>query len=181
MRFHPTRGLVRVVAPAAEPLALVETKEFLRVEHSDDDARISDMIVTARTLAEQWMRRSLVTQSWKLTQEEAIYSTIRLPMGPGQSITSVTTTSENGTVATVPTSEYALSASRESLVITTVITGFRIDITYAAGYGTTAQVPRPIKLGMLSHVAALYDGRAGLVPIPDEVLSCYMPFREFGT
>lgn len=52
MTLHLHRGLVRIVAPAAEPLTLSETKDFLRVPHDDDDSRIADMIITARTLAE---------------------------------------------------------------------------------------------------------------------------------
>lgn len=178
MTLHAPRGLVRVSAPAAEPLTLPETKEFLRISHSDDDGRITDMIITARSLAEQWMRKSLVTQSWKLTREDAVSGTLRLPMGPVQSITSVVVTPDGGSPETVDDSAYALSVSSDAIVIETVISSDRIDITYVAGYGTSGQIPKPIKLGMLQHVAAMMDGQVTLAPIPDAVLSLYMPFRE---
>lgn len=178
MTLHPMRGLVRVAAPAAEPLTLPETREFLRVANSDDDGRITDMIITARSLAEQWMRRSLVTQSWKLSREDAISGTVRLPMGPVQSITSVVVTPDGGSPQTVDGDAYALSIASDAMVVESLISGDRIDITYVTGYGTSAQIPKPIKLGLLQHVAAMMDGQVTLAPIPDAVLSLYMPFRE---
>ncbi len=178
MTYHTHRGLVRVVAPAAEPLTLAETKEYLRIPHEDDDTRIADSIITARTLAEQWLRRSLVTQSWKLTYEDAVQGTIRLPMGPVQSITSVVTTTLDNVATTVPATAYTLSVSGDGMVVESIISGARIAITYAAGYGNSSQLPKPIKLGMLQHIAAMFDGQISLAPIPDGVLSLYMPFRE---
>jgi len=172
------RGLVRTVAPVAEPLTVPETKEYLRIPHDDDDSRISDMIVTARSLAEQWLRRSLVTQSWKITFGESVSGTLRLPMGPVQSVTSVITTSAGGVSTTIPATAYALNAAKDGLVIDSVISGYRIDITYVAGYGATSQLPKPIKLGMLHHISVMLDGELMMAPIPDAVLSYYMPYRE---
>lgn len=178
MTYTQHRGLVRITAPATEPLTLQEAKEFLRVPHDEDDSRITDMIITARSLAEQWLKRSLVTQSWKLTFADQICGTIRLPMGPVQSITSVVTTNSGDVSTTVATTAYALSAAKDAIVIDNIITGTRIDVTYVAGYGAASQMPKPIKLGMLQHIAAMFDGQMTLAPIPDAVLSCYMPFRE---
>lgn len=178
MTLFRHRGLVRIVAPAAEPLTLAETKEFLRIPHDDDDARISDMMITARSLAEQWLKRSLLTQTWKATFEDEMCGTIRLPMGPVQSITSVVSTTISGTPTTLPATAYTLSAAKDAIVIDSIITGWRVDVTYVAGYGSASQLPKPIKLGMLQHVAAMLDGNMTLAPIPDGVLSYYMPFRE---
>lgn len=174
------RGLARVVAPSAEPLTLAETKEYLRVPHDDDDARISDMIITARALAEQWLKRSLVTQRWKLSFDDYASGTIRLPMGPVQSIVSVVTTDSEGNAMTLDASAYALNAARDAIVFESIITGEVIDITYIAGFGSANQVPKPIKLGMLHHIASMMDGGASLAPIPDGVLQFYVAFREIG-
>ncbi len=128
MTFHLHRGLVRIVAPAAEPLTLSETKDFLRIPHDDDDSRIADMIITARSLAEQWMKRSLVTQSWKLTFADSIAGTLRLPMGPVQSITSVISTSAGDVSTAIPATAYVLSAGKDSLVIDSIISGYLSSI-----------------------------------------------------
>ena len=178
MTIHRHRGLVRIVAPAAEPITLGETKAFLRVVQGDDDGRISDMLIAARTLAEQWLKRSFVTQSWKLTFADCMTSGSRLPMGPVASITSVTTTTEDGTPTTIADTSYALSVVKDEIVLDNTLYADRIDVTYVAGYGASNQLPKPIKLGLLSHVAAMYDGTAAMAPIPDHVLSLYMPFRE---
>ena len=58
------------------------------------------------------------------------------------------------------------------------IYGYRIELVYVAGYGAASAMPKPIKLGMLQHIANMYDGQMTLAPIPDEVLQFYMPFRE---
>lgn len=173
------RGLLRVTAPAAEPLTLSETKEFLRVPHNDDDARIADIIITARTLAEQWLKRALVTQTWKLIFEDCLDSGARLPMGPVQSITSLTAIDAGGNAQLIDPSMYALSANSETLALLNSIFSTRIELVYVTGYGTASQLPKPIKLGMLQHVSAIYDGQASLAPIPDSVLQFYMPFKEF--
>jgi uncharacterized phiE125 gp8 family phage protein len=62
MTSHLPRGLERIVPPALEPLTLAETKLYLRVDHPDDDQAILRLIQTAREAAEEYLRRSLLTQ-----------------------------------------------------------------------------------------------------------------------
>ncbi|WP_425404618.1 head-tail connector protein [Hwanghaeella sp.] len=52
-----------VTAPAAEPVSLEEAKEWLYVEHSDDDALISSLIRSARQEVERMTRRKLISQT----------------------------------------------------------------------------------------------------------------------
>ncbi len=171
-------GLVRVSAPATEPVTLAETKAFLRITHDDDNARIADMITSARVLAEQWLRKSLLTQSWKLGIEGNISGSLRLLMNPIQAITSVTTFDAALAATVISPSQYALSTAKDKLVMLDTLHGYRTEIIYVAGYGTASDVPKPIKLGILQHVASMVDGSIGLAPIPDSVLQYYMPFRE---
>ncbi len=172
------RGLVRTVAPAAEPLTLLEVRDFLRIAHDDDDARISDLIITARSLAEQWLRRSLLTQTWKLIFEDYMADRIALPMGPVQSVTSVQTRTLAGDITAINASSYALSAASDALISASTLYADRIEVVYVCGYGSASQLPKPLKMGLLEHVAAMYDGNMQLAPIPEHVLHYYMPFRE---
>jgi uncharacterized phiE125 gp8 family phage protein len=57
---------ILLTAPAAEPLSLAEAREFLRVEHGDDDELIGALIAGARMHVEMQTRRALITQSWRL-------------------------------------------------------------------------------------------------------------------
>ncbi len=56
-----------LTAPATEPVTLAEAKAHARVEVSDDNDLIEDLITGARELVEQETRRALITQTWTLT------------------------------------------------------------------------------------------------------------------
>lgn len=172
------RSLSRVSAPASEPVTLAEAKLYLRVDGSGDDALISDLIVAARMDAEQWMRRSLVTQGWKLTVANSSEESLSLPMGPVQAVSQVVARAQDGTARTLASNLYRLEQG--VLVLCMMPTEATIEVSYNAGYGHAGQVPRPIKLGLLSHIAALYDnrGEAGTGSMAEQSQRLYAPYRE---
>lgn len=68
--------------PVNEPLDFVETKTFLRVEVTEDDVLIKAFISAARRNVEQYLRRSLITQTWRRYLDTfPLYSTTLLPPG----------------------------------------------------------------------------------------------------
>jgi len=174
------RLLKRVAAPASEPLSLSETKLYLRIDSTAEDTLIGDLITAARMSAENWLRSSLLSQSWKLSFDDGIHYGTELPMGPVNSVSSVVIFNQDTTSQTVSSNAYWLNAAQNTLVTTIALTGFRIEITYNTGYADAASVPKPIKLGMLAHIAALYDrrGEGGEGALPEQVTGLYAPFRE---
>jgi hypothetical protein len=60
---------ILLTGPAAEPITLAEAKQFLRVEHDDDDDVIAALIAGSRIHVETQTRRALITQSWRLTRD----------------------------------------------------------------------------------------------------------------
>lgn len=58
--------LLLVTPPTVEPITLAQAKTHLRVDVTDDDALITDLIAAARQYAEGICRRAFCTQSWKL-------------------------------------------------------------------------------------------------------------------
>lgn len=52
-----------VTAPAAEPVSLEDAKDWIYVDHSDDDAQISTLIRQARQEVERMTRRKLIKQT----------------------------------------------------------------------------------------------------------------------
>lgn len=174
------RSLTRVSAPASEPVTLPEAKQYIRVDHANEDILISDLIVAARMSAEHWLKRSLITQSWKLAYDEYVPEEIYLPMGPVSSITSVIEIGRDGTPQTIDSNVYYLNAAKDRIVLDTTLVAFRVEVTYVAGYGNASAVPRPIKQGILAHIASMYDGRGDSADmmLPEQSMRLYMPFRE---
>jgi hypothetical protein len=160
--------LTLVTGPATEPVTLDEAKSWLRIDDDSSDAVITTLITTARTSAEQYLRRSLITQSWKLTLDldrgslddrlgEGVYDlpitalygglprTVELPKAPVQSITSVTTYDLDNTATTFSSGNYSVDSAGERLVLAygavwpaNLRATSACEILYATGYGLTS-------------------------------------------
>lgn len=174
------RALISVTAPASEPLTLSETKLYLRIDHSDEESLITDLIQVAREAAQQHLRKSLITQTWKLVFDDFAPEALRLPMGPVQSVTKIELFERDGSFTTLDVANYHLNAGNESLVFDICAYGHRVEITYITGYGDAVDVPSAIKYGMLAHIACLYEGRGGSEKsgLPADTIGLYAPYKE---
>lgn len=179
MTNNRERRLERIAPPASEPVTLAEAKLYLRVDSTSEDSLISDLIVAARMSAESWLRSSLITQSWKLVYNDYLESEVDLPMPPVASVSSVVVVNRDTTTQTISANDYYLNAAKTRLLFDNYVSGFSIEIAYNTGYGTAADVPTPIKYGILAHIAAMYDERGllGQVNLPPQVSALYAPFR----
>lgn len=194
------QSLIRVIMPASEPVSIDEAKLYLRVTGSNEDTIISDLIAVARISAENVLKKSLITQSWKLSidgqwpvfspsikdaqvaatlsdDDNRNNSIVRLPMGPVTSVTSVVAFQQDGSNQALATSNYFLNAPKNELIFIDPPAALRLENTYVAGYGDASSVPKPIKLGILTHIASLYDNR-GDGNLPKQSVELYQPFRE---
>ena len=179
LRLTRNRLLTRVTAPVAEPVTLSEAKLYLRVDSSDEDTLINDLITASRLFAENWLRRSLMSQSWKIVFDLGVPESVWLPVGPVVSVASVVVINQDGSTQTMDSSSYWLNAAQNAIVMNGMLTGFKIQITYNTGYGDATAVPKPIKQGMLTHIAAMYDSRGEMgADLPNAAVALYTPFRE---
>ncbi len=178
MTQYPARLLERVTPPESEPLTLAETKLFLRVDGTEDDNLITDMISVVRESAEEYLRASLITQSWKLAFDSAAPEKVALPMGPVISLTTVKLITKSGNETVMDSSLYYLGASGTELFFDQSAIAHRVEITYSAGFGASTDIPQPIRQGMLLHAANLYSQRdlSGVIPLP--ALDLYSPYRR---
>lgn len=183
LSFSPPRTvsrlLQRTTPPFGEPLTLTEAKLHLRITSTAEDALLTGLIVSVRMHAECWLRRSLMTQGWTLSYDDALPLDCRLPMGPVTSIASITLYNEDGTSNTLSSGLYRLNAGSDGLRIQHVLSASRIAVAYQAGYGAAGDVPQPIRQGMLQHLAALYESREGITAGAPPAVSdaLYAPYR----
>jgi len=166
-----------VTPPASEPLTLAEAKLALRVDGSVEDGYIVSLIKAARSSAEEYLRRSLVTQSWQLQFDNYVPACVSLPKGPVQSVTFVKAIALDFGETTVSSSNYRLNAGKDQLIFNAAPIGMIIQIKYVTGFGDSTDVPYQIKQGMLAHIAAMYEGRDGNVGVPQVTKDLYAPYK----
>tara|TARA_R100001440_G_scaffold75315_1_gene102244 strand:+ start:1377 stop:2039 length:663 start_codon:yes stop_codon:yes gene_type:complete len=181
-------GLTVVTSPDTLPITLAEAKTFLRIDTSDDDTLITTLIESAKDYAEEYLGRSLINTTFKLSLDgfsedqvpiqEGFYTApymtfhkryISLPKPPLVSVTHLKTFNEDNTESTFASTKYHVDNARNPGRVVlkegeTWPTDLRvangIEVTYVAGYGTAASdIPSAIKVGMREHVTYLYEHR----------------------
>ena len=186
-------GLSVVTAPTTEPLTRTEVKSFLRIDTTDDDTLVDVLIETARQFAEEYIGRTLIHTTYKLSLDgfiedqvpikEGLYQApymnfykrfIPLPRPPLVSVTHLKTFDDADTESTFASSKYFVDTQRNPgrLVLRdgeTFPTGLRVangvEITYVGGYGSSSSaIPSPIKLVMREHITFLYEHRGDVEP-----------------
>lgn len=165
-------ALTLSVAPAQEPVDLDAAKAQLRIDHDDDDDMIAALIVAARMSAEQYLGRSLITQTW-IWRMDAFPATgpLMLPKPPVQSVSAVTYVDDGGDSQVWDSTEYAVSLDDWAPRLAPVpgaawpTPADRLDavsVTFVAGYGATGlAVPRPITQAILLMIDRLYAADCG--------------------
>lgn len=190
--------------PAAEPLTLSETKLFLRVDLDTEDSLITRWIKSARVKAENYLRRSLITQTITLTLDRfpracADLETLKeyLPSqrrqaieilhGPVQSISSVKFYDGSNVQRTKAADTYVLEKTDDASYLmpaadtewdTTYERANAVEIVFVGGYGNDGSaVDGPIIDGMLIYIGHLFENRQGSSEIPKIVKDLWNPLR----
>ena len=164
--------LKRISIDGSEPITLAEAKLFLRINGTAQDDLITELITVTREIAEEYMGRSIVEQTWQMIFDDAISGNIPLLRCPIVAISSVKSIDEDDAETVIDTGLYSLN-SDEEIVLENYISGHKIEIEYTAGYTT---VPTTIKQGMLMHIVAMHDDRTNL-KLPKLSMEFYNPYR----
>lgn len=191
-------ALVVVTQPTIEPVSIDTVKEELRLEISDDDDYIARKIETARVLTETYLRRALITQTLRYTVDgwpqgnylRGFPQTFYLPRPKLQSVSSVTYTDGEGTVQTVPASDYIVDTDNEPGRVCTAFDKVwpfnrhqinSVKVTYVAGYGDNeADVPAGIREIICLMAAYFYEQRTLITEIPEAYKILLSPYRVPG-
>lgn len=180
---------VLLQGPAIEPVSLAEAKNYLRVEHADDDSLIGELIVAARTQVEQAARRVLITQSWRIVKDRWPASGwLVSPVNPLQTIDAVRVYPLEGAAVALDPDALTLNAAAAPAIIAfeygsvkqpgRTAGGIELDVT--AGYGDAAEdVPAPLRQAIRFLVARTYENRNRVEKdeLPDAVAALIAAYR----
>ena len=187
-------ALIRIAAPASEPLDIATAKLHCRVDGTDEDALITALIVAAREQAEHETGRALVTQTWELVHD-AFPEAFALRKAPIQSVTSLKyLDSTTGAEQTLDPADYLLDKDSEPGYVVpaygkawpaTWPVPNAVRCRYVCGYGNAAAVPQAIKQWMLLAIGTMYSQRETLIAgqaisLPDRFWSGLLdPYRLY--
>ena len=171
-----------ITAPASESILLATAKTHLRVDGEEENALITDLIATARQLAEKETKRAFITQTWKMYLDRA-RSEIRIPKPPLQSVESIKTLSSYQSIVdeTSAISQAVLSVAstigivaddtviinrdgdrEEELIVLSVQTDVSLTMTTNLGYEhTAAQADRVEKYTLVDKAEYNVDRSEG--------------------
>jgi uncharacterized phiE125 gp8 family phage protein len=163
-----------ITPPATEPVTRVEAKAHLRVDVTDDDTYIDNLIKYAREQCEFGSRRAFVTQTLELRMESwPLDGDIEFPMPPLQSVTSIKWTDTSDVEHTMAPTDYVVYANMDPGVMYLKPTaqwpagvlqiGPSIAVRFVAGYGAAAAVPASYKQAILLLVGHMYENREAVV------------------
>ena len=156
-----------VTTATSEPFELSEVKNNLRVTINDDDALIKSLIIVSREWAESYMRRALITQTWDYFTDR-FFRTIKLPLSPVVSVTSIKYVDTDGVTQTLATTEYTVDSVSEPTRIVEAwgktwpsirFVPNAVTVRFVAGYGNASDIPEQIKRWMLMLMGHLYENR----------------------
>jgi uncharacterized phiE125 gp8 family phage protein len=195
---------VRTQPPQNPVVSLDEAKANMRVDHGDDDALIEGLIAAATDHLEGWtgiLGRCLVEQEWRQDFDH-FESCLPLPLGPVQSIVSVTWRNRAGQLSTVAASAYSRrtdAAGRSSCRFQNdfsfpndLYQVAAVSVTYRAGYPDTegedpqSTVPAAIRTAILLMVANWYQNSSAVnvgnivSEMPLGVTALLSPYRRVG-
>jgi hypothetical protein len=201
-------GIQITTAPTQEPVSIQDVKEHLRLDDNQDERLLQTYIETARRFAEEYTKRSLASQTISFFADaydelaDPLFEGFKtgpylnyyknylvLPRPPVISVTSVSTFADDDTETTFASSKYYLDNVREPARVvlrlgesfpTALRVANAIKVIYTAGYSSIFSIPEPIRMGILQHVAYLYEHRGDMyeatAPFPKQLKSLYAPY-----
>lgn len=166
-------NLVLYTPPGDEPVSVSEIKTHCRISHDYEDDLIESLGKAARKHIEDTMLwRQLMPATYKLFFEYFPSQEIYLPMPPLVSVTSVKYLDSAGVQQTLSSSNYIVDTNSEPGRITPSYSNVwpsvgrvqanAVEITYAAGYASAADVPTSFKQAILMLAAHWYEHREGV-------------------
>lgn len=179
---YRTSGL-SVVTPAANlPVSLDAARRNSRIDTTDEDLRLTELIRAATAYVQRYTDTGLITQtlSWEMDKFPACSKPLYLPAWPVQSLVSVTYIDIAGVSQTINPSTIALRNPTEGRARiarqnweawpSCKDTPDAVDIRFTVGFGVTeASVPEPYKQAILLLVSHWFENREAVGNVGNEI------------
>lgn len=160
--------------PVIEPVSLVEAKDHLRVDITDDDALIQGRLRAARRHLERRYACAFLTQTLVLTRDNfGCWNREPIKLrSPAVSVSSVTYVDPSGSSIVWGSSNYVLVATQEPARLypalttvwpTTAAVPGAVKIEYVAGYTQPELVPDDMKEAVLLLLGHFYENREAVL------------------
>lgn len=162
------------VQPTAEPVSLIEVKDWLRVDTDDENDLLQGLLRAARLEAEKVLRRQLMRATWRYTLDAFPASdAILLPFPPLYTVGSVYYTDANGTSTLLSAATYytvdtyaepgRILLNYDQVWPQTRDTTDAVVITFTAGYASALLIPESVKTGIKMCVAHWFEYREPII------------------
>jgi hypothetical protein len=151
-----------------EPVTIIEARNWLKLDVSDDDNIVTELITTARQQCEGYLNISLIGRTVTAWLQIGL-DEIRLPYGPVKTVTSVTNYKGD------PIQGYELKYE----LFKALDPATEVKAVYDSGF--TGAIPAHFKTAIKEQVAWLYTNRGDeqimetLSPIAKKIL---LPYRR---
>ena len=180
-----------LVPPSAEPWSVAEAKDFLRVEHDDDDAVIGALIAAARGHVEALTRRALLLQRWRFVLDAwPARGRLNLRTGPLRSVIAARVFDAAGNADSIDVETFVVDAAADIVASPCwalplpgrLAAGIELDVEL--GYGAAASdVPDALRHAIRMLVAHWYENRglaalgASAAMLPGGLGALIAPYR----
>lgn len=172
-------SLIRITEPASYCVSIADIKDFVRLRGSTaEDYLFRSVLQAAESYAENYMKRSIMRQQWRLTLDaipaDDVIELLRPPLSTvTTAVSAFTYTGTTGGTITMPATAYDTDTASEpprlylayDSVWPSDIRGHKdvIKIDYWTGYADKAGVPEGIKTWVKLRAAAYYENREAVM------------------
>lgn len=160
------------------PVVTADVKNWARIDYSEDDGLISDLIDEVISVTEKEYNFTIIDKTVTATWE-CYGRKVGLPLGPVKSITSVTRTDSDGTDTTLTADDYRLIG--DTLILDTVY-NMSLEVVYNTGWDS---LPNGIILGVKKAILSNYEDRQdnvggmSVTELPNASKSQFQTYRRF--